>query len=199
MADSATVSSPGDQDPFRIVRQGRHVRMRGVATDDYDWLYDIAVNSDFAHRWRWRGTTPRPDDFIRLLWDDVAVQYVIETRSGPVGMVSCYNVNPANGTGYFAAVARPEYHDTGLLVEGTVLFLDYVFATLDLRKLYFEVLAENLPAFQSAVGRYLIEEGRLAGHERIGCHYTDLHIFALYRDRWATDGERLRKYVTGTR
>lgn len=178
-----------------VVLEGRRVRLRPLGTPDYAWLYETGVGGEVAPRWRFRGTTPSPDDFVRALWDGVLVQFVVEHGGSPVGMVTCYGADFRSGHAYFAIVAHPRASGTGLVIEGTVLFVDYLFDVFPFRKLYAEVLSVNLPAFASAVGRYLVEEGRLREHERYGEGYCDLHTFAVYRDHWREAGRRLRAYV----
>lgn len=65
------------------------------------------------------------------------------------------------------------------MVEGTVLFIRYVFNEWPFRKLYVEVPAFNLPQFRSARS-LLVEEACFHDHEYHEGKWWHLHIFAIY-------------------
>lgn len=71
-----------------------------------------------------------------------------------------------------------------MAARGTSTVSSARLAAYDLRKLYIEALEPSFDMFQSAVGPYLVEEGRLVQHQWYGDKYVDLHVLALYRDAW---------------
>ena len=167
---------------------GRRVRgllMRPILPDDLRFLYGLATNeSDF--RWRYRNGPPTVDQFAHDLQTGVLAQFVIVTRDQqlPIGLVAAYWPDLMIGLTHVGVVMEPRYHMTGAGIEAAGLFIDYLFQTWPLRKLYFETPEWNLPQFASGRNRLYVEEGRLSKHEYFRDKYWDLFIFALYREDW---------------
>ena len=177
-----------------------HLRLRPVEPGDYGLLNATALSPGYLHTWRYRGSTPSPDDFVRSLWSGVLCQFIAERRRdrSPVGLLSAYNVNHRHRWCYVAFMAFPEFRGTGLLFEGVGAFIDYLFRTWDLRKLYAEVLSWNLGQFSSALGRFVTEEARLIDHEWHDGIYVDLHVLAIRRDDWNQRFAPIRRAVFGS-
>jgi hypothetical protein len=191
-APERSLAVPSGAVPMR----GRRVRLRAVAASDYEFLFQLSVDERTAPHWRYRGVPPRPEDFVRDLWQSVLVQFVVErleTRER-LGLVTAYDANARDGHCHLAAVFRPDTRVWPL--EGVFLFVNYLFAEFEFRKLYGEVIEYNLPAFESAVGRWLETEGVLRGHELHGGRRWDVHIVSLWRDRFEKDRERLLARIT---
>lgn len=148
-------------------------------------------------RWRYRGATPSPEQFVRQLWDGVLIQYVVQGRQRPelLGTVGLYNANFASGYAYAYAIAAPDRVRTGKVIEGLLLMLEYAFRVWQFRKIYFELPEYNLHQFGSAVGRYITEEARLIDHEVIAGRSWDLLTFALYSETWDKSVIRLARGV----
>ena len=47
------------------IRKGRRVILREIQSNDFGWLYAISTASATGFRWRYRGTTPRPEEFVK--------------------------------------------------------------------------------------------------------------------------------------
>lgn len=120
------------------------------------------------------------------LGQGVLVQFVSEDRhSGrPIGLVTAYNADFANGHVFVAMALDPSVQRCGWSMFALLLFVEHVFAAFSFRKLYFEVAACNLDQFASAIGRALEEEGRLRDHEWLGGRYWDRVYLSLSRERW---------------
>jgi len=90
--------------------------------------------------------------------------------------------------------------NSGLGIEALGLFINYLFDTFPLRKLYGEVPGFNLESFVSARGRIFREEGRQRDHEWMFGRYWDLVIVAVWRDDWEVSGQPLvRRLARGSR
>lgn len=175
---------------------GRRVRLRAVTAADYDFCFQLAVDERTAPHWRYRAGPPRPEDFVRDLWQGVLVQYVVERRDPRerVGQVVAYDANLRDGHCHVAAVFRPDTRVWPL--EGVLLFVNHLFEEYGFRKLYGEVVEYDLRAFESVVGRWVEREGVLREHERHGGRHWDVHVLALWRDRFMRDRDRLLARVT---
>jgi RimJ/RimL family protein N-acetyltransferase len=197
--DQAITSPAGSQQlPARVPRLplvGRRVRLRAVSTADYDFLFDLATDDRVAMRWRYRSTPPRPDEFVRDLWQGVLAQFlVVHAETGErLGLVTAYNANARDGHCYIAVLFRPDA--SVWPVEGIVLFVNYLFAEFEFVKIYADVIEYNLPQLHSVVGRWMEREGVLRGHERHGGERWDVHVLALYRERFLRDADRLLRRI----
>lgn len=194
--DMATIDVAGiatRTTPPKVHLIGRAVALRPVAQGDYEFLRCAELSESLGPRWRFRGSTPAPEQYPQSLWQGVSAQFVVvETGSfKPIGLVSLYNVEPGHGTAY---VGVADLHNGGgptHVVQGAVLFLAYVFTIWQIRKLYFEAYEFNLQQFSSLNGRWMHEEARLRNHFFLGGRYWDLVTLALYHDDWTRWKQRV--------
>ncbi|MHB8289171.1 MAG: phosphopantetheine-binding protein [Acidimicrobiales bacterium] len=163
---------------------GRHVILRDVTQADFEFLYGICTGLASGYRWRYRGGTPRREQFAQHLWSDVLSQrLVVRKDTGePIGLVLCDKANFVDGYAQFAAIGSPRYVGSGAIVEGAVLFLDSVFRSWNFRKLYMEAPEFNIAQIKSGLGRFFHEEGRLKAHHYYDGRYYDQLLLALYRE-----------------
>ena len=77
-------------------------------------------------------------------------------------------------------------------MEASFVFMDYLFTTWPLRKIYSEVLSFNYEQFRSGVGRNFQEQGRLREHYYMGGRRWDQYVIAVDRDRFYEDAMAMR-------
>jgi RimJ/RimL family protein N-acetyltransferase len=179
----------------QAVLEGRRVRLRPVAPQDYEWLFQLNSRPELAHRWRGRPGSLNPAQVADYLWNNVYCQFVISRkRDGrPVGLVVAYGADLPNRTVRFGIVLDPEFHAVGWPLEAAPLFIDYLFQTGDFRKLYAEAVDYNIQSYESALDRGIVQlEGRLKEHVYSAGSYRDYYMFAIYRDEWTTRRARGR-------
>lgn len=188
---ATNIVRPPARVPPHLPLRGRHVRLRGVVPSDYEFLYDLATNDATAKSWRYRSAPPRPEEFANDLWRSVVAQYVVEhLESGErLGLVTAYDANPRDRHCYIGVLFRPDARVWP--IEGVVLFLNYLFEEFAFEKLYANVIEYNLPALSSIVGRWMDCEGILRGHEWHAGQRWDVHILAMWRERFERDRGRL--------
>jgi RimJ/RimL family protein N-acetyltransferase len=126
----------------------------------------------------------------------VLAQFMVVVADEPIGIVSCYEPDLRNGTASIAVHAVPEVRGTGRALLGLSSFVDYLFATFPLRKLYAEVLADNMGPFARASGVYEIE-GIFRAHEYVDGRYSDLHVLAVHRERWIAHRQAVERFAAG--
>jgi RimJ/RimL family protein N-acetyltransferase len=169
------------------------VQLRMLRPEDYDYLYALLALPEVGLRWLTHGLTPSPEDFRSILWRGTFVQLVVHARSGgpPLGLVSSYNVSLRNGIGYLSAIGAPRSWRSGLLLRGTALLIDHLFANWSFRKLYIETSTPSRAALGSLFGTLFVEEGCLKDYEYTAGGYRDMFIGSLSRERWETltDGQ----------
>jgi hypothetical protein len=165
----------------------RRVVLKPVSANDYDALRMLELGDSLGPRWRYRGSTPSPETFAQTLWASVLAQYLVCPANGdgpPAGVLVCYGADMQDGFAYVAAAKFDRSRPSPMVLEGCIIFLEYLFACWPFRKLYFESMEFNLVQFKSGLDRLLHEEGRLRSHSYLGGRYWDQVTMALYRDEW---------------
>jgi hypothetical protein len=144
------------------------------------------MSGDLAVRWRFRGMTPSPEQWLQRTWSGVLAQFVVVGRATgkPLGLVTCYQANFQDGHAYLAVVGFGDSARTPLVILAFALFVDYVFSMWNFCKVYMEVPEYNMPQFATGRGRFLDEEGRLRGHLYTSGERYDQVILAIHRQKW---------------
>lgn len=174
------------------------VHLRPVEPTDYPALRRFELDLTLGPRWRHRGATPSPEAFVQALWSGVLALYLVESshRREPVGLVSAYGHDLQSGFAWLAAARFDLSDHPAPFLLGLRAFVDHLFATWPLRKLYAEVLAPNLVPFASAATTLFDQEGILRDHAFVDGRHVDQHLLSLTRPRW--DEERQRWAGTPT-
>lgn len=187
--------------PRAVVLEGTYARLRPVNQADYGYLYDLSLMPENSARWRYRGTSPSPEQFVSDLWNGTLSQFLIELREPrtPVGLTVAYNADLANGTLYLGVLIDPAFHKKSWPLEGVLLFVDYLFRNWPLRKVYAEAPEFSALAFASGSQHLFVEEGRLREHQFFQGRYWDYVYFAVTRECWESRGRRLLAGFSGPR
>jgi RimJ/RimL family protein N-acetyltransferase len=185
-ADDEVVPGAGDARPAPL--STARVALRTITTRDYDYLYHLSLSEGLTHRWRYRGLTPGPDEFVRNLWLNVTAQFLVENRRtrSPIGHVIAFDASHRDHWVHAAAVGQPDVESTGLIIEALGTFVDYLFMNFDFNKIYFSSIEFSYQAFSSGRAWLFREEGRLAQHCFYGGRYWDMVLFTIFREDWAT-------------
>ncbi len=170
---------------------GHWVELEPLVPEHYEFVLRASYAGGNLVRWRFRGRTVSPEDFVRALWSGVLTQFVVVRRRDrmSLGLVSAYNADLRNGFAYVSVLLDPRAQRRGWPLEGLALFIDLLFATEPIRKLYFET-SEPLSRERLLSG-LVHEEGRLQDHERWPDGYRDMKVLAVYRGDWLTHRPRL--------
>jgi hypothetical protein len=182
--------------PARL--SGKHVALRPLQAEDYPAL--SRWETQLGARWRLRGMTPSPEEWLRRLWHGVLVQFVVLNNEAnvvgnsivdglsrterKVGLVSVYEPDFTNGHAKLAS-ARFEPEAKGPhMMFGVGLTMHYVFTNWNLRKLYLEIPEFNLGQFDDGWREFFEPEGTRREHRFYDGRYWDEHTFAIYRERF---------------
>jgi RimJ/RimL family protein N-acetyltransferase len=173
--------------------QGALLFLRPVCPADYAMLQAIELGGPLAARWRFRGATLSPEQWVQHFWHGVLAQHlVIERANGrPVGLVIVYNAVWQDGYARFAFIRFEASRSEPLMILGAALFLEHVFTCWPLRKLYMDVSEYNYAQFRSVTRAIARMEGRLRNHSFHAGRYWDQIVLAIDRDTWFTEGRRL--------
>jgi RimJ/RimL family protein N-acetyltransferase/acyl carrier protein len=177
----------------------RRTRQRPVVAADYAYLWDLARSDGDAVLGRERGRVVSPERFATALWQGVLAQHIIldAATAAPVGLLRAYDTDLRNGFAYLGLALERRVRGRGWPFEAMALFVNYLFRTWPLRKLYAELLAPSRQAIASGLGGLLAEEGRLVAHEYVDGAWVDLYIVGLFRERWEADSPRLLGRILG--
>jgi hypothetical protein len=180
------------------VRLGNgRVVLRPVEVDDYPFLRRVELSDDLLLRWRHRGVTPGPEEWVKSLWSGVLLQYIaisIEANEA-LGIITFYNADLGNGFVYLVAARFQSHTPSQHLMEGVVLLIEHVFSVWPFRKIYLEVPEYNLDQFVSSLESVVSHEGCLKEHWRLGGEVWDHHYLSIHRRDWETGLESIRRYV----
>lgn len=162
-------------------------RLEFVTPADYDFIYSLHIDGDALTRYRLRANTPGPETFLRYIWDGVVAQFLVVSLATqqPVGLVSCYHADHRNQHAHVSVIAAPDSRSSGVVVEAMAAFISYCFESFPFRKLYAEVLGDNLGGFGSGAGNYFEIEGRFRDHEYLDGEWVDLVTLAFHRESWS--------------
>jgi diamine N-acetyltransferase len=166
----------------------RGISLRPVTEEDLPFLFRLYTDPGRCHLWM---SSPRVYDEreFREAWASwvsglMGAKFIVESGQRPVGWVMSYEHSLEHGSATVGAILQEEDVGRGAGVVATVLFVDYLFRTLPLRKIYVEVFGYNprVVGMWRKVG--LVEEGILKGDRFWDGSYWDLHVFAIHRPAW---------------
>lgn len=174
-------------------RRGRNVALRPVVPADYGLLQAAQSDPLLLQQWRFRGTTPSPEQWTSALWGGILAQFIVTSlpTNEPIGLVILYRHNFQDGHAYLGAMTLDAESKNPLMMLGLCVFVEYVFWTWPFRKLFFELPEYNLRQFESAMKVLLKQEGRLEEYTFFGGRYWDEYLLSITRDRWDRKGPRL--------
>lgn len=172
---------------------GVRTRLRPLRPDDYGYLFEMLSTPPALQQWRFRGGFPNHQQFVSALWNQVALQLLIEGKhtGRPLGLVQAYDRDLRNGHVRFSMIVDPAVQGQGWPLEAAVLSLDHLFRLWNLRKIYADVLEPFWAPIGSAVGWLFDEEACLLEHEFYDGSYHSLRILSVTKERWAAVGPRL--------
>jgi acyl carrier protein len=165
---------------------GRTCRLRTINQADYSFIREMEMHPNNLVRYRHRGATIGPEAHFQNLWQGVLAQFLVESKitMRPIGVVAAYNAELGHGRCSLATISQPSPGAAEPQLEGTRLFIDYLFRVFPLRKITASIIDFNWPRFASGEGRIFVEEGLLRQHEFHDGQYWDVHLVAVYRDQW---------------
>jgi hypothetical protein len=179
--------------------EGRHVYLRPVQPGDYGTLQALETRGEAALRWRYRGQTPSPEQWLGNLWNGVLAQFLVVSRdsNAPVGFIYAYKTSLQDRHTYLAAMKFDLGDRSALMMMGITMFVEYLFRCWDFKVLYMEVPEFNYDQFASGEGRFFTVEGCLKDNYACDGRWWDLLILAVHREHWARAGKPLLAAALG--
>lgn len=146
----------------------------------------MELGSEIATRWRFRGSTPSPEQWSSATWQSVLAHFMVFSRQGnsPIGLVTAFD---ASFQDQHCSISAAKFYSESLksvFPAAVITFINYVFECWNFRKLYFQVPEYNMDQFRHALPDHLTEESRLRDHLYLGGRYWDQITLSVYRARW---------------
>jgi RimJ/RimL family protein N-acetyltransferase len=176
------------------VIEGRFITLRPVSRADFPAMF----------RWRVdRHNTPSAlakhvpmfeqftVDMDRVLRQTVAFLVVDKASTQAIGYVQAYNLNLEQGWCYVLFYLEAPYRGSTHAAEAQAAFLDQLFETWGLRKVYADVFEFNADSLKPAMSGGFVEEACLRQHLWLDDRYWDLIRFALPRESWLERREQV--------
>lgn len=194
----AATTPPAESEIERGSYRTATVHLRPLDEQDVWALYYAALEPRSAHRWRFRGQTPSPERFRTSLFGPATLAQFMVVQSATlatVGTVVAYSpdLNAGHCSLAIQRIASPKGESTsGLMIEGFLVFVQYVFDHFGCTKVYLELPEYNRSLVASGPGTLLEVEGRLRDHHRYADRTWDLWIYAIYKERWDEVAQHFR-------
>jgi RimJ/RimL family protein N-acetyltransferase len=113
----------------------------------------------------------------------------------PLGFVQAYNLNAQEGWCFTSAFIVSDYRRGPHAAEAYIALLEYLFRSFPFRKVYADVFAFNMDAYQPLMAGGFVEEGCFKQHTWHDDRYWDVHRLAMYRERWYEVRDRARRLL----
>lgn len=164
---------------------------------DLDFLYQIMTAPD---QYLFSTMTPlnSKDDFanwfLPRLQNDFHDFRVIMLQDKLIGVVYNYDFSLTNGHCKICTDVLEQYRNSGTGGVATILYMNYLFQSYPLRKIYSTVYEYNRQSLLSNARSGFVEEGVITRYKYHDGKYSDIHYFSISRESFNT---KLRKYIGG--
>ncbi|HEX8036196.1 MAG TPA: GNAT family protein [Ktedonobacterales bacterium] len=176
---------------------GRFARLRPITQADYGFLWECRCHPEIMYLWMQGRTLPTFEQYVNELESamrgTILQMMMIETRDDPhpVGFIFAYDYNRWDRHTFFTIAIHPAYTGFGWGAEATLLFLNHLFAYMDLRKIYMEIYEFNNSSLAPLLRAGAHEEGRFRAHRYYQGAYHDVIRLAATREEWSETGAKL--------
>ncbi len=149
----------------------------------YEWMSDPEVYCNFRFDPK-KITIDSCKSFIENSVNDKKNKNfaIADDNDEYLGTISLKNIDMENKNAEYAIAVRKKFHGTGVSKFATEELLKYAFETLNLNKVYLNVLSENTRAikFYEKVG--FIYEGEFKEHLCINSKFKDLKWYCFLKN-----------------
>jgi RimJ/RimL family protein N-acetyltransferase len=180
-----------------ISLDGRVVRLRPITKADYGFLWQCRSNPEIMPLWMQGRTIPSFEQYVRELEASLSghtlALLLIETsiRPQPIGFAIAYDYSQQDRYTFFNIVLTPGFTDLGWGAEAALLFLDYLFAYFDLRKVCTDLFDFNQQPLAMLMRQGVPMEGRFRGQRYYQGMYHDVIRLGLLEEEWRSARDQL--------
>jgi len=172
----------------------RGISLKQVAGGDLPMLYSMFSDPERFHLWGHRQVMDE-SQFLETwrMWSKqrMEARFTVVKSGRPVGLVFDYDRSMEDGHTKVATLLSEHAAGRGAGVIATTLFSDWLFQTLPLRKLYFDVFGFNVSVVRMLQKLHVREEMCRSDHRYWNGRYWDCHGFSLFREELPQLQQRL--------
>ena len=147
-----------------------------------EWMHDEAVACNFKFDFL-SMTEEKALDFIRNSFNDTNQHFaIVDADDNYLGTISLKNISSTDSNAEFAIVLSRKSWGKNFAQQAVKELLAYAFETLNLHKIYLNVLAENVRANRFYQKCGFVSEGTFKEHLRTATgEYKDLNWYAAIK------------------
>ena len=124
------------------------------------------------------------DWYSRLKKDDTSFHQIVEYKGKGIGLFYVTEIDRRNNTCSWGFYVGGEHPLPGIGAAIEYLGIEYMFETLQIRKVWAEVLAKNSKVLHMNKGFGFTEEGRLRGQVWKEDRFEDIVIIGMFDYEW---------------
>jgi diamine N-acetyltransferase len=162
------------------------ILLRALKSEDSKFMMEYITDNEISTNFKFTRLPFSQDGFINFIersWSDSAnVHFAIESDEY-AGTISLKNINKIDRTAEYAIVIRKKFWGTGIAKEATEKIIQYGFNTLNLKKIYLNVLSSNVRANRFYEKMDFNFEGTFKKHVYINGRYEDLNWYCIFNER----------------
>ncbi|MDO7975846.1 GNAT family N-acetyltransferase [Oceanotoga teriensis] len=163
------------------------IRLRDLKISDIDYMREFVENDEISKNFvftRYPYSKEKMVSFIKSSWEDKNnVHYAItDENDNYIGTVSLKNINYIDKNAEYAIVIRKKYWGQKIALKATDKILFYGFNTLNLEKIYLNVLSNNVRAINFYKKYGFKKEGIFKNHIYHFGKYVDMEWYAFFKN-----------------
>ena len=129
------------------------IRLRDLKVSGIDYMWEFVEDEEISKNFiftRYPYSKENIIDFIKNSWNNKDnIHYAISNEDNEyLGTISLKNVNYIDRNAEYAIIVRKEYWGTNISKLATLKILEYGFNTINLNKIYLNVLSTNIRAIK---------------------------------------------------
>lgn len=164
---------------------GQRIVLRQIEKTDLATLYQWRNSERFMELCSTRRDTVTPEQFETEISKDLTrdryLQCLILKKAASIGTIYAYNINKTDGHIFITTFITGAYERHGYGIDACALFINHLFETLGLYKIYMEVYSYNEHSLSIMKKLDLAKEGVFRGHRLKDGRRYDLIRFAIYQ------------------
>ncbi len=162
------------------------ILIRALKVEDSNFMMEFINDAEISSNFKFTRYPYSQDgfrNFIEKSWTDrTNIHFAIEADEY-AGTISLKNINNIDRTAEYAIVVRKKFWGTGIAKEATEKLIQYGFNTLNLEKIYLNVLSSNGRANRFYQKMGFDFEGTFRRHVFVQGKYEDLNWYCIFKEK----------------